>query len=240
MQAEIQNQNSRLENFERDGFQTIESFIHPNACDSLSGELTRLFEEQQKSVKNKIGGLRNLLQNPCVLQFAKQPKLISILEEAAASSVFPVRATFFDKTAASNWRVPWHQDLTITVADQIETEGFGPWSVKDDVIHVQPPAQILENMVTVRLHLDDCLADNGALKVIPSSHTLGKLVSPQITGIVKKQNAVTCELSKGGLLLMRPLLLHSSSPAQNPAHRRVLHIEYSATELPGNLRWFYS
>ena len=136
----------------------------------------------------------------------------------------------------SNWRVPWHQDLTIAVVERIETPSFVAWSVKDGILHVQPPREILESMVTVRLHLDDCHADDGALKIIPGSHLNGKLDSVQITEWTSRQT--TCEVPKSGALFMRPLLLHSSSTAKNPSHRRVLHIEYATTELPNGLKWF--
>jgi ectoine hydroxylase-related dioxygenase (phytanoyl-CoA dioxygenase family) len=144
---------------------------------------------------------------------------------------------FFDKTPESNWRVPWHQDLAIAVAERIETPGFTGWSVKDGVTHAHPPQRILENMVTVRLHLDDCNLNNGALKVISNSHLEGKLNAARIAQLTQNK-IITCEIPKGGALLMRPLLLHSSSPAKNPLHRRVLHIEYAASELPNGLRWF--
>jgi ectoine hydroxylase-related dioxygenase (phytanoyl-CoA dioxygenase family) len=160
------------------------------------------------------------------------------LEGLLDRNFFPVRAIFFDKTAESNWRVPWHQDLTIAVVAQIETTSFVAWSVKDGIFHVQPPQEILESMATVRLHLDDYLADNGALKIIPGSHLHGKLDAVQITAWTSKQTSVACEVPKGGALLMRPLLLHSSSPARNPSHRRVLHIEYATIELPNGLKWF--
>jgi ectoine hydroxylase-related dioxygenase (phytanoyl-CoA dioxygenase family) len=93
-------------------------------------------------------------------------------------------------------------------------------------------------MVTVRLHLDDCNADNGALKVIPGSHQSGKLDAAEISRRAQENQVVICEVGQGGALLMRPLILHSSSPANNPSHRRVLHIEYATGELPNGLKWF--
>ena len=102
---------------------------------------------------------------------------------------------------------------------------------------MQPPPQILGSMVTVRLHLDDCSADNGALRVLPGSHLQGELSTEAISAWIRQQQPVTCEISTGGALLMRPLLLHASAPAKNPSHRRVLHVEYAATELPNGLKW---
>jgi ectoine hydroxylase-related dioxygenase (phytanoyl-CoA dioxygenase family) len=225
--------------FINDGFQIIPDLISDSECNLLASELSALFENQQSSAKNKIGGVRNLLRNSLrVNEAATSAKLVSYLEELLDKKVFPVRAIFFDKTAESNWRVPWHQDLTIAVVEQIETPSFIAWSVKDGILHVQPPREILESMATVRLHLDDCHTDDGAVKIIPGSHLHGKLNAVQITEWTSKQTSVVCEVPKGGALLMRPLLLHSSSPARNPPHRRVLHIEYAAQELPNGLKWF--
>ena len=227
-----------LSRFERYGFQIFQSLIESDKCDLLSTELTPLFEQQQKSAKSRIGGVRNLLRsNVRVGEFARSPGLTPLLQEFANSSVFPVRAILFDKTPEANWLVPWHQDLTIAIEERIETPGFTDWSVKDGVLHVHPPHEVLESMITMRLHLDDCGADNGALKVIPGSHLHGKLNVIQITDWTCKQMAVTCVAPKGGGLLMRPLLLHSSSSAQNPLHRRVLHIEYATQKLPNGLKW---
>ena len=222
-----------------DGFQIISDLISDSECDLLASELSASFENQQNLAKNKIGGVRNLLRNSLrVNETATSAKLVSCLEGLLNRKVFPVRAIFFDKTAESNWRVPWHQDLTITVVEQIETPSFVSWSFKDGILHVQPPREILESMVTVRLHLDDCHVDDGALKIIPGSHLDGKLDAVQITEWTSKHISIACEIPKGNALLMRPLLLHSSSPARNPSHRRVLHIEYATVELPNGFKWF--
>lgn len=151
---------------------------------------------------------------------------------------FPVRALFFDKTPGANWSVAWHQDLSIAVAERIETAGFSGWSIKEGIVHVQPARNILEGMVTMRLHLDNCDAGNGALRVIPESHLRGKLEECEIARWTEDKPAHICEIPRGGVLLMRPLLLHSSAQATNPSHRRVIHIEYASDELPGGLKWF--
>jgi Phytanoyl-CoA dioxygenase (PhyH) len=224
--------------FERDGFQIFESLLESGECDLLSGELTPLFEQQQKSTSSKIGGLRNLLRiSSRVSQFATSEMIISLLEKAAGLPVLPVRAIFFDKNLEANWLVPWHQDLAIAVAGRNETPGFTGWSIKDETLHVLPPREILESMMTIRLHLDDCDASNGALKILPVTHRLGKLGAADISKWMAHSEPVICELSKGDALLMRPLLLHASSPAENPKHRRVLHIEYATQELPNGLKW---
>jgi hypothetical protein len=83
---------------------------------------------------------------------------------------FAVPATLFDKTADANWLVPWHQDLTICVKKKVDVPGYGPWTIKAGVPHVQPPVAILDRRLAVRIHLDNCSERNGALRVLPGTH----------------------------------------------------------------------
>jgi ectoine hydroxylase-related dioxygenase (phytanoyl-CoA dioxygenase family) len=224
--------------FAKDGFVIIPGLISAEECDGLATELGALFEQRQKTSPKARGGLRNVLRvSPLAAAVASSEKLIAVVNDLIGGKAFPVRAILFDKTDGANWGVPWHQDVAIAVVERIETAGFWPWSLKEGVVHVQPPQQILANIVTVRLHLDDCLADHGALRVLPGSHLRGELDDKAISEWAGKQTAVTCEIPKGGALLLRPLLLHASAPAKNPSHRRVLHVEYAATELPNGLKW---
>lgn len=221
------------------GFQIIQNLVPPETCDLLAVELTALMDQRMNRSRHKAGGVRNLLSlTPNVAELAKSERITAFLGELAGIRCFPVRAVFFDKTPEANWAVPWHQDLAIAVAERIKTPGFGPWSVKDGIPHTQPPVGILEKMLTVRLHLDACDANNGALKVLPGSHTQGELSAEIIAAVTGAIKPVMCETPKGGAIVMRPLLLHSSSRSENPIHRRVLHIEYATEELPNNLKWF--
>jgi ectoine hydroxylase-related dioxygenase (phytanoyl-CoA dioxygenase family) len=133
--------------------------------------------------------------------------------------------------------VPWHQDLTICVADRIEVPGYGPWTIKAGTWNVQPPISILENMLSLRIHLDDCDDSNGALRVLPRTHTLGRLGVERIAEQQRSVEAVSCSAHSGDVVLMRPLLLHASSPASQATHRRVIHIDYSCCRLAGGLQW---
>src|SRR4051812_47966947 len=98
-------------------------------------------------VENLLAGrsVRNALEIPTVRS------LVPKLRELVGPSAFAVRGILFDKTAASNWKVPWHQDLTITVRSRIEVPGFSNWSMKAGVCHVQAPVCVLERMVAVRV-----------------------------------------------------------------------------------------
>jgi len=124
----------------------------------------------------------------------------------------------------------------IAVRERVEVKGWGPWSLKAGVTHVRPAAQILDQMVTIRIHLDDCGDGNGPLQVISGSHRQGLLSDTKIQNWSKKE-AVSCAVHRGDAILMRPLLLHASSPALHPSHRRVVHLEFAAHELPNGLEW---
>ena len=224
--------------FEHDGYLLLKTFLPPGECDRLAEELTSLFEEQTQGPDRPRGGLRNVLRlSASAMAFATSPPVVSLVGGLLDGPPFPVRAILFDKTEAANWGVPWHQDLAIAVAERIETPGFGAWSVKEGVLQVKPPPEILAQMVTLRLHLDDCGADNGALRVLPGTHLGGELNADTIASHVAAGAPEICETSKGGALLMRPLLLHASAAARKPSHRRVLHVEYASIELPNGLKW---
>lgn len=183
-------------------------------------------------------GRRGLLGLPEVAALARSQRLTDLVRPHLASAAVPVRAIYFDKTPDTNWLVAWHQDLTLAVREVAEVPGFGPWSNKDGVPHVQPPAELLEQMLTVRLHLDDADESNGALRVLPGSHRDGRLAAEQIQEIRRTQTDVVCAAAAGDALLMRPLLLHASGRSTSARHRRVLHIEYAGFELPGGLEWY--
>jgi ectoine hydroxylase-related dioxygenase (phytanoyl-CoA dioxygenase family) len=148
--------------------------------------------------------------------------MLDLVRPHLPSEPRPVRAIYFDKSPQTNWLVSWHQDLTLAVRARAEHPGFGPWSVKDGIPHVQPPVELLQQMLTVRLHLDDADESNGALRVLPGSHCLGRLSSERIQELRANQVDYLCAVSAGDALLMRPLLLHASSRSTTTQHRRVL------------------
>ena len=143
----------------------------------------------------------------------------------------------FDKVEGANWKVPWHQDLSVALRARQDAAGYGPWSEKAGVVHAQAPVALLERMLTVRLHLDDCDEANGPLRVLPGTHCLGKLSAEHIQALRAETEEVVCVVPRGGVVLMRPLLLHASSPAQTPRQRRVVHLEYASDSLPAGLEW---
>jgi ectoine hydroxylase-related dioxygenase (phytanoyl-CoA dioxygenase family) len=194
--------------------------------------------EDNTSGGTRRGGRRNLLALTEIRELAQSPSLMELVKPILGEDAFAVRGILFDKQEGANWKVPWHQDVTIAVKDRVETDGYGPWSIKEDVVHVQPPTAVLEQMVSVRLHLDDCPASNGALRVIPGSHLKGRLDQNVIPTFVGSESGVVCEVRRGGALLMKPLTIHASSTALEPRHRRVIHFDYAATDLEDGLEWF--
>lgn len=160
------------------------------------------------------------------------------MREVLGEGARAVRGILFDKRPEANWSLPYHQDRAIAVSEKLEMPGFIGWSVKEGVPHVLPPASVLEQMIAVRIHLDDCPEDNAPLRVSPGTHRLGILNKSEIPSVVEEHGEVVCTCSEGDALVMRPLLLHASSAAASPDHRRVLHIEYAGVDLPGGLEWF--
>lgn len=185
-----------------------------------------------------VFAMRHLLKEvPEVRELAESHSLLNLVKPILGRSAFPVRAVLLDKIPDANWYVAWHQDVTIAVKKRIELSGFGPWSVKSGILHVQPPMEYLTRMLAVRLHLDDCPPENGALRVIAGSHTAGFFSARKIEEWTATNPQVLCPANCRDAILMRPLLLHSSSPADSPGHRRIIHIEYACEPLPGGLEW---
>lgn len=182
-------------------------------------------------------GCRGMLRHPLVSRLACAQPLLSIAQSYLDGNPRPVRAIYFDKSPGQNWLVPWHQDLTIAVSPQMDIPDFGPWSEKNGSTHVQPPNSLLEQMITLRIHLDDADESNGALKVLPGSHLQGRLGASDIEAWRRDHQEVICRARSGDVMVMRPLLLHSSGRSSSDRHRRILHIEYAGFSLPHGLSW---
>jgi ectoine hydroxylase-related dioxygenase (phytanoyl-CoA dioxygenase family) len=212
-----------------DGFEIVPSVLNTAEVAQLCDALEKL---------ERTPGHRNLMRRvPAVAELAQSPAITALVESRLEAPCFPVRSIFFDKTTEANWFVPWHQDLTIAVKERRDAPGYGPWTVKEGVPHVQPPMQVLESMVTLRLHLDDCDESKGALRVIPGSHRRGRLGTADIAALRREGSEFCCSTRAGGALLIRPLLLHASSEAWAPGHRRVIHLEYATLPLSHGLEW---
>ena len=223
-----------LQSLETDGFTIVDRYLDPTTIASLIQDLEALDLAPDRA------GIRNILELlPSVEILARSPEIRSVIAPILGTTARIVRGIFFDKQPTANWKVPWHQDLTIAVKNRLELPNYHPWSLKGGIPHVQPPTAILERMLTVRIHLDRIDAANGVLKVIPGSHRQGKLSAVEIDRQKQLDTSTICTCEPGGILLMRPLLLHASSSAIIPTHRRVLHLEYANCSLAAGLEWYY-
>ncbi|HEX8330944.1 MAG TPA: phytanoyl-CoA dioxygenase family protein [Hymenobacter sp.] len=229
---------ARADQFQTDGFAIVPRLYQ----DSEVAAMLQCLEAATTNGANfrrsqDLFAIRDLLgEVPALWPLLHTPALRSLLGGLFPGGCHVVKAIYFDKPAGSNWLVPWHQDLMINV-DRKATglPGFGPWTRKPEGVSVQPPVGVLENICTVRIHLDDCDANNGELRVVPASHRGGVVLAagqPELTPA-----AVGCPVPAGGAMLMRPLLLHASSRSTSDRPRRVVHLEFSSFELPVELQW---
>ena len=218
--------------FEKDGVELRESVLSTDSIEFVKSDI------DLESEKLKTYGARNLEKRfSSISSLVLDDRIVSIARECLNGQVKLVRALFFDKTPEKNWYVTWHQDKTVTLNRRINKEGWNQWSIKDGVHHVQPPIDVLNQMVTLRLHIDSTDENNGCLKVIPGTHRQGILKQEEIDRKVKREPYVSCVVGAGGVVIMRPHILHSSSKAKCPSHRRVVHLEYSSFELPSGVSW---
>ncbi len=219
--------------FYQSGYAVLEGLVPPETLEPLRAEADRLLEDSELR-----GGARNALgKSPLFRELAESGALAGLAREILGPAARPIRLTLFDKKPGAIWSVPWHQDVTLSVRERLNVAGFGPWSVKDGVLHVQAPASLLEQVLAVRLHLDAASADNGALRVLPGSHRLGRLAHDEIAALRRELPETVCPVPAGGAMLMSPLLLHASSGSEAPSRRRILHFEYCSASLPGGLVW---
>ncbi|NMN05450.1 MULTISPECIES: phytanoyl-CoA dioxygenase family protein [unclassified Novosphingobium] len=174
------------------------------------------------------------LLRPCL---APSGSIGAIASNVLGAAAKPVRAILFDKSAATNWSLGWHQDRTICVRDRIAVPGFGPWSVKAGLLHVAPPAELLSRMVTLRVHFDDVPTINAPLLIAPGSHCRGRVPESSVAQVVAECGVVACLAEAGDIWAYSTPILHASDAASRPGHRRVLQVDFSADDLPGGLEW---
>lgn len=225
------------------GFAIVEDVLSDEEISELRIAIDRAIAENTSpsSVRNRSGvyAIRNLTDVVPEVRALHQHRSVAALVAAIlGEDALLVRGLMFDKSADSNWGIFWHQDLSIAVQQREDVSGFGPWSIKAGIQHVQPRPEILQNMLTVRLHLDDCDDDNGALQVLPGSHRCSRLNMAESEALQRSTEPQTCPVKAGGAVMMRPLLLHSSHRSSNPARRRVIHLEFAGCVLPKPLQWY--
>ena len=218
--------------FDNDGYYLCKGLLGAGELDSLKARL-EMFDGKLNSY-----GIRDLMRKvPVVRDLAISSPLIDRVREILGDEARPVRSVYFDKPADANWNVAWHQDTSVALQEKHEVPGFAHWSEKQGVVHAEPPEGYLSNMLTLRIHLDRSNADTGGLRVVPGTHGRGRIGSAEILATVERSSVVECDAEPGDVLLMSPLLFHSSRKATHPSHRRIIHIEYSGMPLPAPLQW---
>jgi len=168
---------------------------------------------------------------------ANNGALSTLAKNKLGDNAKPVRAVFFDKHQGLNWSLGWHQDRTIVVRNQCDRPGFGPWTVKDGLNHVEPPFEYIEQMVTLRAHLDDCDECNAPLLISPGSHKLGRIPEKEICDVVQRLGSCPCLAEIGDVWIYSAAILHASNSAVKPRRRRVLQVDFSTAGLPDGLDW---
>ena len=213
---------------ERDGARFVPAVLGAGASDRLRTILSSLLDKAGTRLRG-VSGLAPFL--------TPDGPVGAVAARWLGPAAMPVRAVLFDKTPAANWALGWHQDRTIAVENQVEVEGFSPWSRKGGLLHVAPPMAVLERMVTLRIHLDDVGRENAPLLVALGSHRLGRIPVAEIGQVVANSAVLACLAQAGDVWVYATPIVHASDAAETPVRRRVLQVDYANFDLPGGLEW---
>lgn len=218
--------------FKENGFLILENILpKPILAD---------IEYALKGFNLQNAGSRELLTEPWCCLLANQLKTNALLNNILPKEPIAIQCTFFQKTIDKNWLVPLHQDLSIPLKEKLALDGFSGWSTKQGITFAQPPAGVLEEIVAVRIHLDDCHEEHGALKVVSGTHLSGRIAEKDWTAIRDKKGEQLCSVNAGGAIIMRPLILHSSSKAEKANGRRVLHFLFVPKTLSQTIPFLFT
>ncbi|KAB8180051.1 phytanoyl-CoA dioxygenase [Lysobacter maris] len=213
--------------FSEHGFAVIEDVLDGAECDRLSTRLQSLGRP----------GTRDLLQHDWCGALASRIRSSPALAGLVPATHVAVQCSCFEKSTATNWLVATHQDLAVPVGARIEHPDLSGWSRKQGALYVQPPLEVLRDLVAIRLHVDACAEADGPLRVVPGSHAHGRIAAGEIAALRAARPEVVCAAPRGSVLAMRPLLLHASSRASGTSMRRVLHFLFGPPSLPHGLQW---
>ena len=211
-------------NIEEQGFAILPGLFSQQYLDRLLQEIN------ESEPRRSRAGVRHALGLAPVAELSQQPQMIELARGVLGPDAFPFRATVFDKSTAANWLVVWHQDTALPLCARLELPGWGPWSVKEGIHYAHAPTATLSKVLALRVHFDDSTTANGPLRVLAGTHTLGVLSDDSVHEVATRIAPVDCVVPKGGIVAMRPLLIHASSKSHSEMPRRVLHIEYAASD----------
>jgi len=222
----------------QNGWKLLEGIYSAEQVERFCRHLERLTLDSGESVRQRDGAVyaaRNVLEIcPEMKDIWRTPRLEQEILTVLGPDAGLVRALYFDKPPEQTWALPWHKDLLIAVESHHPAAGFSKPRLRVGVWHTEPPVSVLEQMLTLRIHLDAMTPENGPLEVLSGSHKTGKNL------VISGFTQVTITSAAGDVLAMRPLLVHSSGRSLPDCglHRRVLHLEFSGLpELPGAMRW---
>jgi ectoine hydroxylase-related dioxygenase (phytanoyl-CoA dioxygenase family) len=223
-----------------EGFAIIEAIYSDSEVEKIISEIENVTQATTDNAtfrkSDDLFAIRQFHKEiPETLPYVFNHNLLEFIKTNFGQNYFITKTIYFDKPEKSNWFVSYHQDLTISVNKKIVVKHFENWTVKLNQFAVQPPKEILENNFTVRIHLDRTTKDNGALKVLNASHKKGISRVENIN--FNEEIETICEVEKGGIMIMKPLLFHASNKTTNNERRRVIHIEFSNQILPNELEW---
>lgn len=225
----------------QNGFSIIQGVLPQPKIDDCLRRLQDALKNSDAAIENRQGVIyaaRNVIDElPDINEIWRTPATSELLSEILGDQFVLVRTLFFDKHPQRSWTLPWHKDMTIAVKDNtLASADFTKPTTKLGVPHVEAPFSVLENMLTLRFHLDDVTEENGPLEVIPGSHLNGKVNRGE------QQDIQKILVSAGDVLAMRPLLSHASGKSKTGTtmHRRVLHFEFAGDRhLDDGFEWYY-
>jgi hypothetical protein len=206
-----------------DGHGIFNGVFAPGEMRELLSSLSTADLERTKA------GARHLLRIPVIREVAEDVRMRDLAQGHLGVPALPFKATLFDKSPGANWLVAWHQDTALPVKRRITSDDWGPWSTKAGMLYAHAPAWALDRVIALRVSLDDSLAENGPLRVLPDTHRAGVLTNAQIERVAHEVAPVECVAPAGSVIAMRPLTVHASSKATTEQPRRILHIEYATS-----------
>jgi hypothetical protein len=209
-------------------------FVIPNVIDEVMIRRLRAFVG---AISSGGAGSRRVLDEAWCAHLAGALRNDARIRSLLPRSAVAVQCTLFDKSPAKNWLVSLHQDLSVPVMSRVDDAELTGWSEKEGQLYVQPPVSVLERLVAVRVYIDDSTSEDGALRVVPGSHTQGRVDQTTADSLREQHGETIVPVGRGGALVMRPLILHASAKAITPAARRVLHFVFGPTSLPLGLTW---
>lgn len=170
---------------------------------------------------------------PIVQELVSDPNLMRIAEGYLTGNISIVQVKLFESTPAK----AWHQERNVVLNRKVDVADWGPWHEQCGVQYVQPPIEVLDNMVTLRLQLDAANEKSGYLRIIPRSHNTGLMSDEEIKAYAASHESIDCFTEAGDVFAMRPHVLQKTCEGSDGSARRVLQIEYCGYKLPAELEW---